>query len=206
MVSQRTRKFELPPLHALRLINRPKESVTMGEPCLGNPNFYANVEEFLKDIQDLSFPHCSWCVVGSDGVLSQRLHDAKNKFKIILLPGQGHIAMNVVRALLKLLWPFGMGDLAKILGFRTQTALAYANKAADFHKAWKRLIIFSQAPVKSLVESSESKMRSSGCRCGALSYILKYNTPSLQVRGLINLRYVLVYRRCRQGTRSGCSL
>ncbi|CAG2233782.1 unnamed protein product [Mytilus edulis] len=42
---------------------------------------------------------------------------------ILLLPGQGHYEINMVKALFKLLWDIGLIDLAKMLGFSSIKAL-----------------------------------------------------------------------------------
>ncbi|VDH89381.1 Hypothetical predicted protein, partial [Mytilus galloprovincialis] len=39
---------------------------------------------------------------------------------ILLLPGQGHYEINMVKALFKLLWDIGLIDLAKMLGFSSR--------------------------------------------------------------------------------------
>ncbi len=114
----------------------------MGEPYMVNPNSYNNVNEVLKHIQTLTKDK-EWSVAGSDGVpyiLEHKLRDkdeSLNMLKsLLLLPGPGHVEMNVTKLLLRLLWPFGMFELANLLGFKTPKGLAYAQKAPDIHKAW----------------------------------------------------------------------
>ncbi len=63
---------------------------------------------------------------------------------------------------MRLLWTFGMFELAKLLGFKTPKALAYAQKAADFHKAWEMLQVHLQAAITFLVGDYQQSTRKSG--------------------------------------------
>ncbi len=130
---------------------RPKDIVLIGEPCMVKRNSYNNVNELLKHIQTLTKDK-EWSVAGSDGVpyiLGHKLLGKDESLKsLLLLPGTGHVEMNVTKLLLRMLWPFGMLELAKLLGFKTPKALTYAQKAVDFHKAWEMLQVYLQAAVK----------------------------------------------------------
>ncbi len=44
-----------------------------------------------------------------------------------------------------------MYDLAKLLGVKTPKALAYAQKASDFHKVWGLLEVYLQSALTFLV-------------------------------------------------------
>ncbi len=104
--------------------------VSMGEPCLVNPNSYATINQVLRHIQNQTSMDRAWSVAGADGVpyvLGHRLHDKNDSLKnMLLLPGPGHVEINVIRVLCQLLWPLGMEDLAKIIGFKTLKALSFA--------------------------------------------------------------------------------
>lgn len=52
---------------------------------------------------------------------------------------------------MSLLWPLEMYDLAKLLGVKTPKALAYAQKASDFHKVWGLLEVYLQSALTFLV-------------------------------------------------------
>ena len=88
----------------------------MGDPIMLNPNSYATVQAVLESIQTGMETSREWTVAGCDGlpyVLAQRLRDKEDKLRdILILPGPGHFEMNMVRALMKLLWPLGMKELA----------------------------------------------------------------------------------------------
>ena len=115
--------------------NRPMDCVQMGEPCSVNPNSYDRVRQVLAHIQGQGSR--AWSAIGSDGVPYVLAHRSPELQNILLLPGPGHIEINVLRALFKLMWPLGLEDLAKLLGFRTHKALTYALKVSDFHKSWQ---------------------------------------------------------------------
>ncbi len=189
---------------------RPMDQVVMGEPCLVNPNSYGRVHEVLQHIQ--AHGPRAWYAVGSDGVpyvLAHRLRDSTPQLhNILLLPGPGHIEMNVLRALFKLLWPLGLEQLAQLLGFKTPKALAYALKASDYHKSWQMLLIFIHTSMGVLLETYAASSREQGLlptARGAMEFLNTHANPSLKILSTLTLRYGLSLLRYRQATREGCS-
>ncbi len=94
-----------------------------------NPNSYTWVYEVLLHIlENTVSPQRVWTIVGSDGVLyvlGHRLRDDRPELNCLLLvPGPGHYEMNDVKALFKLLWPIGLENLAKLVGFKSEKAPA----------------------------------------------------------------------------------
>ncbi|XP_046346471.2 uncharacterized protein LOC124127059 [Haliotis rufescens] len=61
---------------------------------------------------------------------------------ILLLPGPGHMEINMAKASFKLLWDVILKDLGIMLGFRTIRAQDACRHATDHHKAWQMLEIF----------------------------------------------------------------
>lgn len=55
--------------------------------------------------------------------------------RFYLSQGLGHIEINMIKGLFKLLWPIYFKDLAAMLGFRTVRAQTCCQNATDHHKA-----------------------------------------------------------------------
>ncbi|XP_069103763.1 uncharacterized protein [Argopecten irradians] len=98
-------------------------------------------------------PHCGDRIFGSNLLLShlhdKHQHDATAsdlpqflKFKNILLqPGLGHVEINMVKCMFKLLWEVFFKDLAKMLGFNSPKAQLAAKSASDHHKSFQMVEI-----------------------------------------------------------------
>ena len=61
---------------------------------------------------------------------------------LLLIPGLGHIELNMVKGLFKLLWHIYFKELALILGFRTIRARTCDQNASDNHKAMQMLDMY----------------------------------------------------------------
>ncbi len=180
--------------------------VHMGEPSLVNPNSYVTINQVLKHIQQETLINRSWTVAGCDRVpyiLAHRLRDKDRELQnILLLPGPGHVEMNAIRVLFKLLWPLGMEDLARILGYKTPKALGYAQKAADDHKAWEMLEIYFKSLMIFALTPYQQECQAQGILStlgGAEDFWKHKISPSLFLAVTICNRYVLsllMYRKC----------
>ncbi|XP_045198503.2 uncharacterized protein LOC123552823 [Mercenaria mercenaria] len=68
------------------------------------------------------------------------------KYKnILLIPGFGHIDINVTKALFKLMWKVCIKDLAVILGWKSLKALTACENCTDHHKATQILQILFES-------------------------------------------------------------
>ena len=67
------------------------------------------------------------------------INNCKKYGNIILLPGLGHMEINLTKALFKLLWNVLLKDLALMLGWKSIKALTSCEKCSDHHKAWQML-------------------------------------------------------------------
>lgn len=56
-----------------------------------------------------------------------------------LKPGNGHIEMNLLRSIFKLLWEPCLSKLADIVGFKTEKAKKYLLSNKDHHIAWQMI-------------------------------------------------------------------
>ncbi len=114
--------------------------------------------------------------------------------KNVLLPGPGHVEINVIRVLFQLLWPLGMEDLAKILWFKTPMALSFARQRANHHKAWEMLIIYFKALLTFTLVPNRDGCQSKGILVtlrGAEELVQCRAAPSLTLAVTICLHYVL---------------
>ena len=71
---------------------------------------------------------------------------------ILLLPGLGHMEINLTKAMFKLLWKVVLKDLAVMLGWKSIKALTACEKCTDHHKAWQILQILFSAGTRSLLK------------------------------------------------------
>ena len=70
---------------------------------------------------------------------------------LLVFPGGGHIEMNMLRALVEMLWPICWRDMVLLFNFRSEAALRSAQKVADHHKGWTIGRIFRNATVDELL-------------------------------------------------------
>ena len=70
---------------------------------------------------------------------------------LLLLPGPGHMELNVARILLKLLWHPLISQLASLLGFRTPRAKDFVREGIDHHRTTQILSVCLVALSKELV-------------------------------------------------------
>jgi hypothetical protein len=59
----------------------------------------------------------------------------------LLVPGLGYFEINMVKGVFKLAWHVLLYDMANMMGFRTDRALAYYQKASSHHKAWQMICL-----------------------------------------------------------------
>ena len=78
--------------------------------------------------------------------------ECKKYGKVLLLPGLGHMEINLTKAMFKLLWKVVLKDLALMLGWRSIKALTSCEKCTDHHKAWQMLQILFSAGTKALLK------------------------------------------------------
>ena len=55
---------------------------------------------------------------------------------VLLQPGPGHIEMNMVKGIVTLTWDVFWRELAILMSFKSESALAYAKKVSDRPKGW----------------------------------------------------------------------
>ena len=64
---------------------------------------------------------------------------------VLLVPGGGHIQMNMLKAIVDILWPVCWKEMVGLFNFRSEIALQSARKVSDHHKGWTMLRIFRNA-------------------------------------------------------------
>ena len=84
-------------------------------------------------------------------------HDHPNKSLefdwVVVLPGPGHIEMNMLKSLVLLLWPVFWKDMVMLFNFTSESALRSARSVSDHHKGWAILNICRNAVVDELLVS-----------------------------------------------------
>ena len=69
----------------------------------------------------------------------------------MLVPGTGHIEMNILRSCVELTFEVFYKEILKSLNFTTDKALHYAKKVNDFHKGWQVLTVLRCAVTDELI-------------------------------------------------------
>ena len=67
------------------------------------------------------------------------------------MPGGGHIEMNVLMALVDILWQVCWNEVVVLFNFRIEPALYSARKVSDHHKGWTILRILRNALYDELI-------------------------------------------------------
>ena len=149
---------------------------------------------------------------GSDGmpyVLGQKIRENDPAYQnLLLLPGPGHFEMNMTKCLFKLLWPVGLSETAKHMGFTSLKAQEYMHKGGDHHKAWALLKIFHEACLQALVKPYVMKCQGEGILPTSRGYYVHNRTVSDPISKYLvdmNLNYIMALFMYRQGIRTGNS-
>lgn len=68
--------------------------------------------------------------------MDDHVFNNNRKFKdVLLLPGPGHIEINMVKCVFKIFWHVFLKDLAMMLGYRSIKAVNACKEANDHHKS-----------------------------------------------------------------------
>ncbi|XP_060579799.1 uncharacterized protein LOC132712676 [Ruditapes philippinarum] len=126
---------------------------------MDNPCSYESVKRVIKEIRKTSGVTednlKTWCIMGCDGLpytLGSRLIEKnKDMQNILLIPGHGHIEMNVVKAAFKLLWEPILQDLSKECGFKSPRAQVAAQSCTDHHKSYMLLEIMFESALQEIM-------------------------------------------------------
>ena len=69
----------------------------------------------------------------------------------LLLPGPGHVEINMVRSFVELTWDIFYREMCVLFNFRSDIALHYCKKVSDHHKGWTLCRIAHEALVAELM-------------------------------------------------------
>lgn len=119
------------------------KTMTVGESILLNPNSYNNIEQILDQLKvNLNVPiERNWAYVGCDGppycIASRICEENKKKYGwVSLIPGLGHLNMNQLKSLFKVLDHIFLQPLGKeVLNFKSTAAYNYFVCCKDNHKS-----------------------------------------------------------------------
>lgn len=79
------------------------------------------------------------------------LGDCRTFGNLLLVPGPGHIEMNMVRGVIKLMFDVSLKDEAFLMGFKTEASLEYVRKASNNHNNWELVMIHFISSVDELL-------------------------------------------------------
>jgi len=124
--------------------------VQMAEPVLLNPNSYTNVKQILNEVRVFAEIDVTrkWVFIGCDGppfCLSERICESDPvQFDFVsMVPGLGHLHMNQLKTIFKILNDIVLEPLGKdVLNFVSPKAYSYFIDAKDTHKSWQALQTF----------------------------------------------------------------
>ncbi|RIB19714.1 hypothetical protein C2G38_2181071 [Gigaspora rosea] len=176
-------------------------NIYIPDPINVNPNSIANIEKILLHIETISGIRNGtrkWVAVTCDGVPYRYATKLKEKFPwLVLIPGQLHEEMNMLRAFVELNWEIDLKRYAICQGYRTEKQLAYFKKCADHHKSWDSICtIYRQAMAMELLWPYV-KNHSTPSVEGYLAwvkeqqdslYMIKYEQMFLYLQAIINYR------------------
>ena len=121
---------------------------------IGQKNQYSN--ESYNSLWD------SWSICEKELLTSftrkwKKIHFYCSKFILcVMVPRHCKLGQNwqrqFRRKMYTMLWPFGLREICKGLGFKSNKSLEYAHKAIDHHKSWALLNIFYQSSMFLLLE------------------------------------------------------
>ena len=124
--------------------------IKMAEPVLLNPNSYANMKVILSEVKKFADVGVNreWVFIGCDGppyCLSERICESdQQQFDFVsMVPGLGHLHMNQLKTLFKILDDIILELLGKdVLNFVSPKAYSFFVDAKDTHKSWQALKTF----------------------------------------------------------------
>ena len=126
----------------------------MGEPVLVNPNSYETVRLILNEYKTLHSigEERKWVFLGCDGPpyrLATRIIRQNEEYDwVTLVPGLGHLHMNQLKTLFKIIDKIMLEPLAKeVLHFGSSKAYAFFVNCKDTQKSFQALQIFLHGTV-----------------------------------------------------------
>jgi len=134
-------------------------ALTVHDPCMVNPNSYATliiVLDHLKQIIDGEWVSLV-CDGGPYNMVRKLIMKDPTKYDWILLrAGPGHIEINMFKAYFSLYWDVFIGQIGRMLGFKTPKAQAYCKSASDHHKTWDIILMTFEAGMLEFTTQQES--------------------------------------------------
>ena len=115
-------------------VNINKPAITMGEPVLVNPNSFETVKAVLDEyklIHKIGTDSRQWVLLGCDGppyrLASKIIEENKSDYDwVSLVPGLGHLHMNQLKSIFKVLDKIMLEPLGKeVLNFESLKAFDY---------------------------------------------------------------------------------
>ena len=105
---------------------------------------------------------CNVCKESANGIAAMEIHMEQSHCEaalsyslefdwVHLVPGTGHVEMNLVRTIVEFCWDIFWRDMAYLMNFKSENALRACKRVSDHHKGWQLLKIARVAISKELV-------------------------------------------------------
>lgn len=129
-------------------INKIQAFLKIGEPILCNPNSYVNIKLVLDTLhKNLNIgTDRFWTFLSCDGPpyrMASRIIESNPQYRwALLVPGLGHLHMNQMKTLFKVIDKILLEPLGKeVLNFSSKAAYDYFVSATDTHKTFQSIEI-----------------------------------------------------------------
>eukprot|EP00733_Pompholyxophrys_punicea_P000079 Pompholyxophrys_punicea_v1_NODE_10_length_6905_cov_7.951686.p1 type:complete len:503 gc:universal NODE_10_length_6905_cov_7.951686:2403-895(-) len=141
-----------------------QEKLQMFDPVIVNPNSLDSIKKVLKEIKEIAnvgkgAGQRNWIILKCDGVPYRILKnfllqdDQKEYDWILLLPGELHLEMNMLKSFVHFNWSVGLSEFASQMGWTSEGQQSYFKSCGDHHKSWELICeIFLPAMLCSLWE------------------------------------------------------
>ena len=142
-------------------LNKNKCEMKVGEPVLANPNSYISIKKVLEELKENHSigDKRQWVFLGCDGppyCLANRIIDESSEVYdwVSLIPGLGHLHMNEIKTLFKVLDKILLEPLGKeVLNFDSPKAYKFFTDAKDTHKSFQTLQILLHGTASEMVRN-----------------------------------------------------
>ena len=182
----------------------------MAESVLLNPNSYENIEHILQSLKCFSKigSDREWVFIGCDGPLyclvERTIERNPEKFDYVsTVPGLGHLHMNQMKTLFKILDPILLEPLGKdVLKFQSPNAYQFFVDAKDTHKSFQSLQILLFGTALELIRAYKSDIGTDKCSAmGFLKWQAEHNNSTIQLINQLIFTYTLAVYFFKIGVR-----
>ena len=186
-----------------------ESKMKVGEPLMHNPNSYETVRKVLSEMAGSHGigAERSWAFLGCDGppyVLASRIiEENETEFGwAAMLPGLGHLHMNQLKTLFKVVDQIFLEPLGKeVLNFTTPKAYQYFRDAKDTHKSFQSLEIMLHGTTCELMHEYVGTTASPTAN-GFINWVSSHENETVGLMGELILTHALAVYTMKIGVRN----